>query len=169
VPVYFDIVIYKMNRSALLLAAFLAFVPVSQASELATFDEIRRQYQAYRDPTRLSYLYNRCAALQLNVSAVLQRQGQKQGARDFENLAQHYMVLSQANERDIDKKSGAKPQNVMKVVNRYVSHVSETYSLRMNDNFAKRGAYVKGDDQLEAELVECNLPEEFKKKAIGNP
>ena len=158
-----------MNPSVLLVSIFLALVPACQASELATFDEIRRQYQAYRDPTRLSYLYNRCAALQLNVSAVLQRQGQKQGARDFENLAQHYMVMSQANEREIDKKSGAQPQNAMKIVNRYVEHMSETYSLRMNENFVKRGAYVKGDDQIEAELVECNLPEEFKKKAIGKP
>jgi hypothetical protein len=138
------------------------------ASDLATFDEIRRQYQAYRDPTRLSYLYNRCAALQLNVSAILQRQGEKQGARDFESLAQHYMVLSEANEREIDKKSGIKPKNPIQIVNRYVANVSEVYTLRMNDNMAKRGTYLKGDAQLEAELVECNLPEAFKKKAMAN-
>jgi hypothetical protein len=38
----------------------------------------------------------------------------------------------------------------------------------MNDNLVKRGAYLKGDAQLEAELVECNLPEAFKKKATRN-
>jgi len=158
----------KMNRSVLIVLSFLGFMSVCSASELATFDEIRRQYLAYRDPTRLSYLYNRCAALQLNVSAILQRQGQKQGAQDFENLAQHYMVLSEANEREMDKKSGIKTKNAMQVVNRYVTLVSEVYTLRMNDNMAKRGAYLKGDAQLEAELVECNLPEAFKKKATLN-
>lgn len=139
----------------------------SQAAELSTFDEVRAQYQTYRDPTRLSYLYNRCAALQLNVSALLQRKGQKQGAKDFEALAQHYMVLSEANEREIDKKRGLKSKDTMKTVNRSVAHVSEAYSLRMKDNYAKRRDYIMGDAQLEAELAECNLPEVFKKKALA--
>jgi len=157
-----------MNRSVRIVLSFFALASICTASELATFDEIRRDYQAYRDPTRLSYLFNRCAALQLNVSAILQRQGQQQGARDFESLAQHYMVLSEANEREMDKKSGIKTKSAMQVVNRYVTLVSEAYTLRMNDNLVKRGAYLKGDAQLEAELVECNLPEAFKKKATRN-
>lgn len=150
----------------LAMSGLLSALP-SQAAELSTFDEVRAQYQTYRDPTRLSYLYNRCAALQLNVSALLQRKGQKQGAKDFEALAQHYMVLSEANEREIDKKRGLKSKDTMKTVNRSVAHVSEAYSLRMKDNYAKRRDYIMGDAQLEAELAECNLPEVFKKKALA--
>jgi hypothetical protein len=150
----------------LAMSGLLSALP-SQAAELSTFDEVRAQYQTYRDPTRLSYLYNRCAALQLNVSALLQRKGQKQGAKDFEGLAQHYMVLSEANEREIDKKRGLKSKDTMKTVNRSVAHVSEAYSLRMKDNYAKRRDYIMGDAQLEAELAECNLPEVFKKKALA--
>jgi hypothetical protein len=150
----------------LAMSGFLSALP-SQAAELSTFDEVRAQYQTYRDPTRLSYLYNRCAALQLNVSALLERKGQKQGAKDFEGLAQHYMVLSEANEREIDKKRGMKSKDTMKTVNRSVAHVSEAYSLRMKDNYAKRRDYIMGDAQLEAELAECNLPEVFKKKALA--
>lgn len=150
----------------LAMSGLLSALP-SQAAELSTFDEVRAQYQTYRDPTRLSYLYNRCAALQLNVSALLQRKGQKQGAKDFEALAQHYMVLSEANEREIDKKRGLKSKDTMKTVNRSVAHVSEAYSLRMTDNYAKRRDYIMGDAQLEAELAECNLPEVFKKKALA--
>ena len=139
----------------------------AKAAELSTFDEIRTQYQNYRDPTRLSYLYNRCAALQLNVSALLKRKGQKKGAQDFENLAQHFMVLSEANEREIDLKRGLKSKETMKTVSRNVANVSEVYSKRMRDNFAKRGEYIVGDAQLESELTECNLPEVFKKKAMA--
>lgn len=147
---------------------FLLLIPLLGSSAgLSTFDEIRTQYQNYRDPTRLSYLYNRCAALQLNVSALLMRKGQKQGAQDFESLAQHYMVLSEANEREIDKKRGFKSKETMKTVNRNVANVSEVYSKRMKENAAKRGDYLIGDVQLESELAECNLPEVFKKKALA--
>jgi len=140
---------------------------LSEAAALSTFDEIRTQYQNYRDPTRLSYLYNRCAALQLNVSALLMRKGQRQGAQDFENLAQHYMLLSEANEREIDKKRGLKSKETMKTVSRNVANVSEVYSKRMKENAVKRGDYLIGDAQLESELAECNLPEVFKKKAMA--
>jgi hypothetical protein len=156
-----------MKRPILLAVSFIAFLPLVQAAELSTFDEVRTQYKTYRDPTRVSYLYNRCAALQLNVSALLQRKGQKKGAQDFEALAQHYMVLSEANERDTDKKRGLKSKDTMKTVQRNVGNVSEVYSKRLKDNFAKRGEYIVGDAQLEAELSECNLPEAFKNKALA--
>jgi hypothetical protein len=157
-----------MKSSILLVVSFLAFLPPAQASQLSTFDEVRTQYKNYRDPTRLSYLYNRCAALQLNVSALLQRKGEKKGAQDFEALAQHYMVLSEANERDTDKKRGLKSKDTMKTVQRNVGYVSEVYSKRLKDNYAKRGEFIVGDAQLEAELAECNLPEVFKKKALAD-
>jgi hypothetical protein len=156
-----------MKSSILLATSLLALLPLAEAAELSTFDAVRTQYQTYRDPTRLSYLYNRCAALQLNVSALLQRKGQTQGAKDFENLAQHYMVLSEANERETDKKRGLKSKDTMKTVQRNVSNVSEVYSKRLKDNYAKRGEYIVGDGQLESELAECNLPEVFKKKALA--
>jgi len=156
-----------MKRPILLAVSFIAFLPLVQAAELSTFDEVRTQYKTYRDPTRVSYLYNRCAALQLNVAALFQRKGQKKGAQDFEALAQHYMVLSEANERDTDKKRGLKSKDTMKTVQRNVGNVSEVYSKRLKVNFAKRGEYIVGDAQLEAELAECNLPEVFKKRALA--
>ena len=140
----------------------------AQAAELSAFDDVRSQYQSYKDPTRISYLYNRCAALQLNVSALLARKGQAQGAKDFEALAQHYMVLSEANEREIDKKRGLKSKDTMKTVQRNVATVSEAYSKRLKANFSKRGEYIVGDSQLEAELSECNIPDVFKKKALAD-
>jgi len=146
----------------------LGLAAPASSADLAPFDEVRAQYKSYGDPTRLSYLFNRCAALQLNVSALLMRKGQKKGAQDFENLAQHYMVLSEANEREMDKKRGMKSKDTMKTVNRSVGNVSELYSKRMKDNFAKRGDYLMGDAQLEAELADCNLPEAFKKKALAD-
>jgi hypothetical protein len=144
---------------------FLVFSPITQSAELGLFDDIRTQYQTYRDPTRLSYLFNRCAALQLNVAALLERKGQKQGAKDFENLAQHYMVLSEANERDTDKKRGLKSKDTMKTVQRSVANVSELYSARMKRNYLQKGDYILGDSQIESELQECMNPDTFVKKA----
>jgi hypothetical protein len=154
-----------MNIRTCIFVASLALPCVAPADGLQHFDEVRQQYQMYGDGTRLSYLYNRCAALELNVAALLVRKGQKQGAADFENLAQHYMMLSEANEREIDKKRGLKSKETMKVVNRAVSYLSEIYSKRMKQNFVQRGDYLIGDIQLEQELKECNLPEQFKKAA----
>ena len=157
-----------MKSPALLLLTCLALPFVASAAELMPFEQVRRQNQNYPDSTRLTYLFNRCAALQLNVAALLERKGQKQGARDYENLAQHYMVLSEANEREIDKKRGLKSKETMKTVSRNVANVSEVYSKRMKDNYAHRREYIIGDAQLEAELAECNLPEAFKKKALAD-
>lgn len=153
------------TRAAFLAVAFV--VSSVHAGELATFDEVRKQYQSYKDPTRVSYLYNRCAALQLNVSALLARKGQTQGAKDFETLAQHYMVLSEANEREIDKKRGLKSKDTVKTVHRNVAIVSEVYSKRLKANFLKRGDYVVGDAQLESEINECLVVDTFVKKAVS--
>lgn len=144
---------------AMLLGSFAV-----QAAELATFDEVRSQYQSYKDPTRVSYLYNRCAALQLNVSALFTRKGQSKAAQDYEVLAQHYMVLSEANEREIDKKRGLKSKDTMKTVHRNVATVSEVYSQRMKKNSLQTGEYVRGDAQLENELQDCMNPDTFVKK-----
>ncbi len=157
-----------MKSKTLVLAALLPLALVAQAAELASFDDVRAQYQSYKDPTRLSYLYNRCAALQLNVAALLTRKGQVNGAKDFEALAQHYMVLSEANEREIDKKRGLKSKDLIQTVHRNVGVVSEVYSKRLKSNFAKRGDYIVGDAQLEAELKECNLPDVFKKRVLAD-
>lgn len=157
-----------MKSYKIVLWALLAGTMTVQAAELPPFDEVRAKYQAYKDPTRLSYLFNRCAALQLNVAALLERKGQKKGAQDFEALAQHYMVLSEANEREIDKKRGLKSKETMKTVSRNVANVSEVYSKRMKNNYAQRREYIIGDAQLEAELAECNLPDAFKKKALAD-
>lgn len=157
-----------MKSPALLLLTCLALPFVSSATELPSFEQVRRQNQNHPDTTRLTYLFNRCAALQLNVAALLERKGQKQGAKDYENLAQHYMVLSEANEREIDKRFGLKSKDTMKTINRNVAHLSELYTQRINANITKRGAHIIGDAQLESELKECSLPDEFKKKASNN-
>jgi hypothetical protein len=77
------------------------------------------------------------------------------------------MVLSEANEREIDKKRGLKSKDTMKTVHRNVATVSEVYSKRLKANFLKRGDYVTGDAQLESEINECLVVETFVKKAIS--
>jgi hypothetical protein len=149
----------KSRKLFFLIAAF--FVCACDAAELSTFDQERQKYQSYKDPTRASYLYNRCAALQLNVAALMARKGQAQGAKDYEALAQHYMVLSEANERAIDKKRGIKSKDTMKTVQRNVANISELYSARMRHNLVQKGEYFLGDPQIEYELHECLNPDQF--------
>ncbi len=153
-----------MKSRIFCLALWLGLSLSVGAAELATFDDVRKKYQTYRDPTRVSYLYNRCAALQLNVAALMTRMGQTQASKDFEALGQHYMVLSEANEREIDKKRGLKSKDTMKTVQRNVATVSEVYSKRMNANKLKNGEYFRGDAQVEDELQECMNPDTFVKK-----
>lgn len=153
-----------MKSRIFCLALWLGLSLSVGAAELATFDDVRKKYQTYRDPTRVSYLYNRCAALQLNVAALMTRMGQVQASKDFEALGQHYMVLSEANEREIDKKRGLKSKDTMKTVQRNVATVSEVYSKRMNANKLKNGEYFRGDAQVEDELQECMNPDTFVKK-----
>lgn len=155
----------NMKSKKLLLTVVLMLSQTGQAADLSSFDEERSKYLSYKDPTRLSYLYNRCAALQLNVAALLERKGKMQAAKEFEALAQHYMVLSESNERDTDKKRGLKSKDTVKVVSRAVKNVSEAYSARMNRNFSKTGEYIRGDSQIESELQECMNPDTFVKKA----
>ena len=153
-----------MKSKKLVWFLFLVGALTGHAADLKSFDELRAQYESYKDPTRVSYLFNRCAALNLNVAAFLTRKGQAKGAGDFEGLAQHYMVLSEANEREIDKKRGMKSKDTMKTVHRNVATVSEIYSQRMKRNFLHAGEYVRGDVQLEEELQECMNPDTFVKK-----
>ena len=153
-----------MKSRIFCLALWLGLSLSVGAAELATFDDVRKKYQTYKDPTRVSYLYNRCAALQLNVAALMTRMGQAQASKDFEALGQHYMVLSEANEREIDKKRGLKSKDTMKTVQRNVATVSEVYSKRMNANKLKNGEYFRGDAQVEDELQECMNPDTFVKK-----
>jgi hypothetical protein len=157
-----------MRVVAVFLAVGLGAVLPAHSAAWPSFDDVRSQYQSYQDPSRLSYLYNRCAALQLNVAALFQRSGQKKAAADIEQLAQHYMVLSQANERDIDKKRGKDSKDTVGMVNYVVGTLSEEYSKRFKRNMAQRGDAVRGDAQLEAEVQECMSPEAFVKKALAH-
>jgi hypothetical protein len=76
------------------------------------------------------------------------------------------MVLSEANEREIDKKRGLKSKDTMKTVHRNVGTVSEVYSKRMNKNYVQTGEFVRGDMQIEEELEECMNPDTFVRKLI---
>ncbi len=153
--------------SGVISVGLLLFCNFVNAAELDSFDKVRAKYREYHDPTRISHLYNRCAALQLNVAALLSRKGQKKGASNYEQLAQHYMIMSETVELEIDKKRGASSKDIVKTVERSVANISDLYSVRMKENYAKRGDYILGDAVLEGELKECMLPDQFEKKAIG--
>ena len=145
------------------LALFLSLS--SQASQdLPSFDQVRQQYKESNDLTRVSYLYRRCAALQLNVAALLVRKKQIKASKDYENLANHYMLLSESIDIQVDQQRGVKPNKTMETVELAVKYISEQYEQRMKTNQAKRGEYFAGDVVLEAELAECLKPEAFAKR-----
>ena len=130
---------------------------------LPTFDQVRQQYAKSRDLTRVSFLYRRCAALQLNVSALLVRKKQNKAAADYENLAQHYMLMSEVVDREIDLYQRTKIDKPSETVSLAVKHLSEVYAQRMKENKMKRGEYFANDSALESEMTECLKPETLAK------
>lgn len=136
---------------------------VHAAQEMPSFDRMRQLYRDSNDPSRISYVYRRCAALQLNVSALLVRKKQSKAAADYENLAKHYMLLSEKLDVEVDAKRGVKPTKTMETINLSVKHLSEEYDQRLKANHKKRGEYFAGDPVLEAELAECLKPDDLAK------
>lgn len=136
---------------------------MAQANDMLPFDQVRQQYRTTNDLTRVSHLYRRCAALQLNVAALLVKKKQRKAATDYENLANHYMMLSEATDIEIDKKRGVKTVKPMETISLSVKGLTELYEQRMKDNRAKRGEAFAGDSVLEAELAECLKPDAFVK------
>jgi hypothetical protein len=133
--------------------------------DLPSFDRVRQQYQESNDLTRVSHLYRRCAALQLNVAALLARKKQIKASQDYENQAHHYMLLSESVDVEVDQKRGVPSGKTMETVNLAVKYLTEQYDQRMKANFAKRGEYFVGDGQLETELAQCLKPEALVKRS----
>ena len=135
-------------------------------NDMLPFEQVRQQYRATNDLTRVSHLYRRCAALQLNVAALLTKQKQRKAASDYENMANHYMLLSEAMDIEIDKKRGVKTVKPMETVSLSVRGLAELYDQRMKDNRAKRGEAFAGDSVLEDELAQCLKPDAFVKSLL---
>lgn len=154
-----------MKLPSLLLSLMaVSFCASSSAQEqMPTFDQVRSQYAKSKDLTRVSFLYRRCAALQLNVAALLVRKKQAKAASDYENLAQHYMLMSEVVDREIDLYHRTKTNKPSDTVNLAVKHLSEVYAQRMKENKIKRGEYFADDAVLEKEMDECLKPEALAK------
>ncbi len=147
-----------------MLATSLCWVTsLAQANDMLPFEQVRQQYRTTNDLTRVSHLYRRCAALQLNVAALLVKKKQRKAATDYENLANHYMMLSEATDIEIDKKRGVKTVKPMETISLSVKGLTELYEQRMKDNRAKRGESFAGDSVLEDELAQCLKPDAFVK------
>lgn len=154
-----------MKRPLFLLCwvAAVASTPSHAQERLPTFDQVRSQYFASKDLTRISYIYRRCAALQLNAAALLVRKKQPKAAADYENLAQHYMLMSEVVDKEIDLYQRTKTYKASETVNLAVKHLSEVYAQRMKENKAKRGEYFAADAELENEMAVCLKPEALAK------
>ena len=147
------------SKCGVLCVALLCGFNGHASQDLPSFDRVRQQYKESNDLTRVSYLYRRCAALQLNVAALLMKRKQAKAAKDYENLANHYMLLSESVDGQVDQKRGVKTQQSMKTIELSVKYIAQQYEVRMKANHAKRREYVAGDAVLEAELAECSKPE----------
>lgn len=137
------------------------------ASDLISFDAVRSEFKKSRDQTRISYLFSRCAALQLNVAALLQKGGANESALTYEKAAQQYMVLAETVEEAVNVKRGVKDADPARNVSISVTNIAELYSKQMNSNYAKRGGYIIGDAQLQKEIEECNKQDKFLERVLG--
>ena len=148
--------------------ALAAISTSSNASDLISFEMVKEQFKKTKDESRLTYIFCRCAALQLNVATLLKKGGDEKTRVNYEKSAQQYMVMAMTVEEATDKKRGAKESNPPKSVSNTVKAIADIYNSQMVLNFAKRGDYLVGDSQLEKELAECNNSDEFVRRLIGN-
>ena len=155
-------------KHGLLLAAICYLAPTlpSQANDMLPFDTVRQQFRTTQDLTRVSHLYRRCAALHLNVAALLLKKKRGVAAKDYEHLANHFMMLSERLDIEIDKKLGLKTAKPMEAVSLSVRGLAELYDQRMKTNLAQRGDAIAGDSGLESELAECLKPDVLA-KSVG--
>ena len=137
------------------------------AVELVNFEVIREQFKRTKDETRVTYLLNRCAALQLNVSALLLKGGDEKSSTKYQQSAVIYMQLARRIEEQTDKKRGTKNSDPVTNVKISVTNISELYSQKLSENYAKRGDYIVGDQQIEKEMTECSEQEKFLDSAFG--
>lgn len=137
------------------------------AGDLISFDQVRNEFKKNRDQTRISYLFSRCAALQLNVAALLQKGGANDSASTYQKAAEQYMMLAETVEDAVNKKRGVKDADPARNVSITVANIAELYSKQMNSNYAKRGDYIIGDIQLQKEIEDCSKQDKFLEKVLG--
>jgi hypothetical protein len=75
------------------IAGFLLMTTMQSviAIEIVSFEQIKEQFKRTKDETRITYLLNRCAALQLNVSALMLKSGNEEVSNKYRKSAQLYM------------------------------------------------------------------------------
>lgn len=147
-----------------MLIALVLSTAAKANDDLPSFDAVRKRLSESSDLTRVSHLYRRCAALNLNVAALLLKKKQAQASQNYESLANHYMLLSEAVDKEVDQQRGISTAKPMQVISYDVQHIATAYQKRMNQNQKERGESIAGDPKLEGELAECLKPEAFAKK-----
>ena len=138
------------------------------AIEIVSFEQIKEQFKRTKDETRITYLLNRCAALQLNVSALMLKSGNEEVSNKYRKSAQLYMQLAAAIDEGTDKKRGVKKSDPSKNVQISVTNMASLYSQKLNDNYAKSGDYIVGDKQIKNELEDCTDHEKFVQSIVGD-
>ena len=146
----------------------LASIQSVLAVELVSFEQIKEQFKRTKDETRITYLLNRCAALQLNVSALALKGGDEEVSKKYRMSAQLYMQLAAAVDEATDKKRGVKKSDTSKNVQITVTNMASLYSQKLNDNYAKSGDYIINDKELKNELEDCTDHEKFIQSIVGN-
>ena len=125
------------------------------ADEIISFEGIRNQYKTSADETRISYLFLRCASLQLAVSALALKGGLDEVSEINRKSAVQYMSLAGAVDEETNKKRGVKNSSVSNNIENAVKSILNVYTDRMQANYAKSGDYITSDNQLKNEITKC--------------
>lgn len=149
---------------------FLVFCSLANAQELKSFNQIKLDFKEDRDKSRLSYLFARCASLNLVNSALASRGGSKTTADKFQEAAVQYMEFSDLIEQEVDKSRRVIRSDKERAnsVNISVNEIVKIYQARMNSNYARSGNYIIEDVGLKSEIEKCQNPNKLIEWVLGN-
>lgn len=141
-------------------ALVLACAGLVNAQDIKSFNEIKREFKQDGDKSRLSYLFSRCASLNLVNAALSSRGGSEETSSRFQKAAVTYMQFSDLVESEVDRnrKVTRSDRERAKSIDISVTEIAKIYQARMNNNYAKTGNYIIEDEGLKDEIEKCRDP-----------
>ena len=145
----------KLLASAVLLS--FSIIATAQKPDWVSLDEVIDQFanQSGEDTSKLTYIYQRCAALQMTLSTLIEESEPE--------LSNAYLELTSAFSKQaamlrISSASDSSNESVERISSTILDVVTELNTLYLtwaNNNYLMQGSYFEADDDFQSEIILC--------------